>query len=240
MKTLFVLVILAFSLRAGAVDSIVPMKPADFDPFDLESAKRGAAYFTNYCLGCHSIKHLRYSRIGKDLKITDAELGKNIVAEGAKVTDSLLSAMHGDDAERWFGMPPPDLSLVARSHGADWLYNYLMGFYPDPTRPTGVNNLVLKDVAMPNVLWDLQGLQKPIFRRVDGHQVIERLELASPGKMPPAEFDRAINDLVNFLVYAGEPTHNDRVRLGKYVIFGLLILSVLLYKLKKEYWKDLA
>lgn len=240
MKTFIALLFAALSFAAQA-ESGMPLEKADVDVFELESVRRGAGYFVDYCMSCHSIKHLRYSRLGRDLKMPEADLKKDVMPDGGKVHESLLSAFVPEDAVKWFGVAPPDLSLVARARGADWLYSYLKGFYldPSPSRPTGVNNVYFKDVAMPNVFWALQGLQKPIYTTKDGNQVIERLENLGGGKMSPEEFDQAMLDLVNFLVYASEPAQYDRLRLGKYVLFGLLILAVILFKLKKEYWKDI-
>ncbi len=240
MKIFLALVITALSFHAQAVESLVPLESADVDVFELDSVERGAGYFVDYCMGCHSLKHLRYSRLAKDLKLTEAELRKNVMAEGAKIHDSLLSAMDPEDAAKWFGLPPPDLSLVARARGADWLYSYLRGFYVDPaSKTTGANNAFFKDVAMPNVLWQLQGLQKPVLKKLDGSEGIVRLQNMGGGSMSPKEFDQAMLDLVNFLVYAAEPAQFDRLRLGKYILFGLLVLAVILFKLKKEYWKDI-
>ncbi len=240
MKIFFALVITALSFHAQAVESLVPLESADVDVFELKSVERGAGYFVDYCMGCHSLKHLRYSRLAKDLKLSEADLRKNVMAEGAKIHDSLLSAMDPEDAAKWFGLAPPDLSLVARARGADWLYSYLKGFYVDPaSKTTGVNNAFFKDVAMPNVFWELQGLQKPVLKKLDGSEGIVKLENVGGGSMSPKEFDQAMLDLVNFLVYASEPGQFDRLRLGKYVIFALLILAVILFKLKKEYWKDI-
>lgn len=243
MKTIIALVIFAFSFGAHAVEGAFPLQKANVDVFNLESVRRGAGYFVDYCMGCHSIKHLRYSRVGRDLEIKDEVLRKDIMPEGAKVHESFLTSMHPEDAVKWFGVAPPDLSLVARARGADWLYSYLKGFYVDqsPTRPTGVNNLYFKDVAMPNVFWDLQGLQKPVINLHEGSRspVIERLEKVSKGKLSDEEFDQTMSDLVAFLVYAAEPAQYARLSLGKYVIFVLLVLAVILFKLKKEYWKDI-
>jgi ubiquinol-cytochrome c reductase cytochrome c1 subunit len=240
MKTFIALIFLALSFAAQAESSLALQK-ADVDVFDLESVRRGAGYFVDYCMSCHSIKHLRYSRLGRDLKMAEADLRKDVMPEDAKVHESLLTALHKEDAVKWFGVAPPDLSLVARARGANWLYSYLKGFYidPSPSRPTGVNNAYFKDVAMPNVFWDLQGQQKPVYTDKDGAQVLERLENLGGGKMSPEEFDQAMLDLVNFMVYAAEPAQYDRLRIGKYVIFFLLILAVILFKLKKEYWKDI-
>lgn len=241
MKTFIALVIFALSFGAQAVEGLLPLEKADVDVFELESVRRGAGYFVDYCMSCHSIKHLRYSRLARDLKMAEAELRKDVMPDGAKIHESLLTALDREDAVKWFGVAPPDLSLVARARGADWLYSYLRGFYLDssPTRPTGVNNAYFKDVAMPNVFWDLQGLQKPVYTIQDGKEVLERLENVGGGKMSPDEFDQVMLDLVNFLVYAAEPAQYDRLRLGKYVIFALLVLAVILFKLKKEYWKDI-
>lgn len=239
MKTLFgfLLLAMAFAVQAGL--SEVPLGDADDDVFDLQSVRRGAAHYVNYCIGCHSIKHLRYSRIASDLKLTEEDMRKGVLLDGLKIQDSMLSAMDKKDSREWFGVEPPDLSLIARARGADWLFSYLKGFYVDPTRPNGVNNVVFPDVGMPNVLWELQGQQKAVHKTKGGDKVIERLELVQPGTMSVKEFDQAVNDLVTFLVYAGEPSQYQRLRLGKYVIFALLILAVLFYKLKKAYWKDI-
>ncbi|MDD5035864.1 MAG: cytochrome c1 [Methylococcaceae bacterium] len=239
MKILFAIVILGLTFCAQASEGALPLAEAEVDVFDLPSVHRGAAYFADYCMGCHTIKHLRYSRLAKDLKLTEAELRRDVLGEGGKFHDSLLSALDREDALKWFAVAPPDLSLIARARGADWLYSYLKGFYADSTRGTGVNNAVFKDVAMPNVFWELQGLQKPVFKKHDGSEVLVGLELAGEGKMSPQQFDRAMLDLVNFLVYAAEPGQFDRLRLGKYVVFALLFLSVILYKLKKAYWTDI-
>jgi ubiquinol-cytochrome c reductase cytochrome c1 subunit len=222
-------------------EGTLPLQKADVDVFELESVRRGAGYFVDYCMSCHSIKHLRYSRLARDLKMADADLRKDVMPDGAKTHESLLTSFSHEDALKWFGVAPPDLSLVARARGADWIYSYLKGFYVDnsPTRPTGVNNAYFKDVAMPNVFWDLQGLQKPVYRIEDGKDVLDHLENLGGGKLSPQEFDQMMLDVVNFLVYAAEPAQYERLSLGKYVIFALLILAVILFKLKKEYWKDI-
>lgn len=239
MKALVGLVILTLSLGAQGAVSIKPMDKVDVDVFDLKSVERGAGYFVNYCTGCHSVRHLRYSRIGKDLGLKEEQMRADFMLAGAKLQDSLLTAMEKDDAETWFGVAPPDLSLVARARGDDWLYSYLKGFYSDPSRSTGVNNVVFEETAMPNVLWDLQGTQAPVLGKQDGSEVITGLRLVHPGKLSPQQFDQAMKDLVTFLVYASEPGQYERLRLGKYVLFALIILAFIFYKLKKEYWKDI-
>jgi ubiquinol-cytochrome c reductase cytochrome c1 subunit len=241
MKKVFLgLIVYALSFCAYPAVSAVPLGDADVDVFDLQSVRRGASLFVNHCSGCHSIKHIRYSRLAADLKLKEEDLRQDVMLDGVKFQDSFAGGMDADDSREWFGVAPPDLSLIARARGVDWLYSYLKGFYLDPARPTGVNNVVFQDVAMPNALWDLQGLQKAVHKRQDGAEVIERLQLVEPGKMTPGEFDQAVNDLVTFLDYASEPSQYQRLRLGKYVLFGMTILMVVFYRLKKAYWKDIT
>lgn len=234
--TLFLLLTLSF---CGYASEDIELQEANIDLSDSESLQRGAKHFVTYCLGCHSLKHIRYQRMALDFGIDEKQMLKNIAPKEATPYDKLYTAMSGHDAEKWFGIQPPDLSLIARSRGADWLYTYLKSFYTDHTKPLGTNNIVFKDVGMPNVFWQLQGLQQPIVKLEDGQSKIESLMLTQPGKLSTEEFDLLANDLTNFLVYVGEPIKMERQRLGKYVIFFLLIFSVLAYLLKKEYWKDI-
>lgn len=238
-RILFGLIVLLFSAGGWASEGAYPMQSANVDIGDLASVRRGAGYFVDYCMGCHSLKHLRYSRIASDLKVSEEDLRRDIMAEGAKVHESLLSAMNPKDALEWFGVAPPDLSLVARARGADWLYNYLKGFYADPTKSTGVNNVVFEGVSMPNMFWELQGTQKPVFEKRGEAEVVVGLKLETPGNMTADEFDRVMTDVVNFLVYAAEPARYQRTAVGKYVVVALVFLAWLFYRLKKEYWKDL-
>jgi len=224
---------------AAAAGGSAHLQDADVDVFDIHSVRRGAEYYVSYCIGCHSVKHLRYSRFADDYGLSEQELSKSIMMADARVHDTMQTAMRARDGEIWFGVAPPDLSLIARSRGADWLYTYLKGFYLDPSRPTGSNNLVFFDVGMPNVLWELQGLQKPVYRKIAGVDAIDHLVPATQGRMTEEQFDQAVNDIVNFLVYAAEPGQLQRIRSGKYVLFGLLIFVVLFYKLKKVYWKGI-
>lgn len=211
----------------------------DIDLSDKESLLRGAKLYVTHCQSCHSIKHLRYARIGQDFGLTDDDLTKQLILGPKTVYDSMTTAMDAEESQAWFvGIAPPDLSLISRSRGADWLYTYLRGFYQDESRPYGVNNVVYKDVAMPNVLWPLQGLQKAVYKEHDGNQVLEELRIVKPGQMSAQEFDVAMADLVNFLAYAGEPSKLKRIKMGKYVILFLLIFIVVAYLLKKEYWRD--
>jgi ubiquinol-cytochrome c reductase cytochrome c1 subunit len=237
-KVLTLLLLCSVSVVASA-ESGIKLDRADVDVFDELSVIRGAGYFANYCLGCHGLKQIRYSRIGKDLKMNETQLRDLIQFGDAKIHESVHSAMKPESAIAAFGVAPPDLSLVVRSRGADWVYSYLKGFYDDPKRPFGVNNIVAPNVAMPNVLWELQGRQEPELGNVDGKRAVVGLKLTTHGKMKPHEFDGAVNDLVNFLAYVGEPSVLQRVPLGKYVIAFMLFLTYLFYRLKKEYWKDI-
>jgi ubiquinol-cytochrome c reductase cytochrome c1 subunit len=234
--TIFLFLALSFGVCAS---EDIQLQEADVDLTDNESLQRGAKHFVTYCLGCHSIKHIRYLRMAIDFGVDNNKVLKDIAPEGAGIYDKLYTAMNAHDAEKWFGIQPPDLSLIARSRSPDWLYSYLKGFYIDPAKPPlGVNNTVFKDVGMPNVFWQLQGQQEAVFKTVDGQKVIDRLVLREPGKLSEQEFDKLANDLVNFLVYVGEPVKLERERMGKYVLFFLFMFLAIAYLLKKEYWKD--
>lgn len=231
--TLLFLLPLTVSASGG-----VKLESADINLADSASLERGAHHYVTYCLGCHSAKHIRYKRIAMDLELDEAEILKNVAPFGAGIYDQMHSAMNSHDAEKWYGTTPPDLSLIARSRGADWIYSYLKSFYSEPGKPTGVNNAIFKDVAMPNVFWQLQGTQEATIKNIDGQDVITELKLVEAGQLSPDEFDRLVNDLVNFLVYVGEPVQLERQQMGKYVLFFILMFIVLAYLLKKEYWKD--
>jgi ubiquinol-cytochrome c reductase cytochrome c1 subunit len=210
---------------------------------DVKSLQRGARIFVNYCMGCHSASYMRYNRLAADLDIREEILKSNFMFGTDKTGNTMEIAMKGSDALRFFGVVPPDLSVIARSRGADWLYQYFLTFYRDSSRPTGVNNLAFKDVAMPHVLWDLQGYQKPVYRKIvhaDGStsEIIEKLEQDTAGRMQPEEYRKAVQDLVNFLVYLSEPVKLQRQKIGLWVIIYLLAFAVVAYLLKKEYWKD--
>lgn len=241
---------------------------ADLD--DKASLQRGAKMFVNYCLGCHSLNYMRYNRMGRDLGIPEKLVQENLVFTGGKVVDEMRIAMHPEDAKRWFGVAPPDLSVIARARGADWLYSYLVSFYvdPRPSRRFGVNNVVFPDVGMPHVLWSLQGQQEyveaerpagtvsvhPGRMEVAGetirlHQVaetdaghhepiVDELRVAVPGSMQPGLFRKSVRDLVNFLVYVGEPAKLVRHSVGFWVVVFLLVFLGLARALYQEYWRD--
>ncbi len=231
---LLLLLTLSFGVRASEE---LKLQEANIDLADKASLLRGAEHFVAYCLGCHSAKHMRYLRIALDTGADEKTVLKDIAPEGASIYDQLHSAMNKHDAEKWFGTQPPDLSLIARSRGADWLYTYLKSYYIDPRSPTGVDNTVFEDTAMPNPLWQLQGEQHAEIRKTIWGEYT-KLVLDEPGALSEREFDTFVNDMVNFLVYVGEPVQLERQRIGKYVIFFLLMFLVIAYLLKKEYWKD--
>lgn len=194
-------------------------------------------------MGCHSLEHQRYNRMARDIGLTDEQVKSNLIFTGAKVGELMKNAMPKSDAKQWFGVAPPDLTLMARSRGVDYLYTYLQTFYLDPTRPFGVNNVVFPNAGMPHVLWELQGLQKPVYevhkdKAGNETKTLKGFELVQPGSMSPPEFKEAMVDLVNFLAYVGEPIQLQRQSLGIWVVLFLFLASVVFYLLKKEYWKD--
>ncbi|MBL1142914.1 MAG: cytochrome c1 [Proteobacteria bacterium] len=214
----------------------------EVDLSDQASLQRGAKTFVNYCLSCHSAAYMRYNRMGEDLGISDDVLKANFMFGTDKVGDTMEIAMSPEDADSFFGVTPPDLSVIARSRGADWLYSYFKTFYVDESRPFGVNNLTFKDVGMPHVLWQLQGMQRLTKREHhDGaHHApgYEDLESISYGSQNEDEYDRTVRDLVNFMVYLGEPIKLKRVSIGIWVMLYLFVLTIVTYLLKKEYWRD--
>jgi ubiquinol-cytochrome c reductase cytochrome c1 subunit len=220
----------------------IALLPSGADIRNTESLRRGARNFMNYCSGCHSLRYLRFNRMAADLGIPEAELAGNLMFTSDKPFDSVNSAMP-KDAEGWFGKQPPDLSLMARARGEDYIYSFLKGFYVDKTRPWGVNNLYLPSAAMPHVLASLQGLQKPVFKNEpDEHgsarMVLVGVDTMTPGALKPEEYDQFVRDIANFLDYAGEPIKEKRQSMGVFVMLFLLVFFVFAYLLKKEYWKD--
>jgi ubiquinol-cytochrome c reductase cytochrome c1 subunit len=229
--------------------------PADVNPNDAVSLQRGAQVYVNYCLGCHGASYMRYNRLEKDLGLTEKQIRDNLIFTGAKVGELMKNSMDPKEAKEWFGATPPDLTVIARSRasaagsGGDWLYTYLRGFYRDSSRPTGWNNTVYPNVGMPHVLYALQGEQalrtetqliyRPGGKKEDAIKVqVTKLVVDKPGSMTPAEYDRLVADLVNFMVYMAEPAAQFRKQLGLYVLMFLGVLFALAYALKKEFWKD--
>jgi ubiquinol-cytochrome c reductase cytochrome c1 subunit len=200
------------------------------DPRDLVSLQAGARTYVNYCLGCHGVQFMRYQGL-TELGLSEAQIKENLLFGGDKVGDPMKVALDPKEAKAWFGVAPPDLSVVARSRGADWLYTYLRTFYRDPKTVTGWNNAVFPNVAMPHALWTLQG-----ERGWDEKE--HKLTEISKGSLPAAEYDAAVRDLVNFLAYVGEPAASDRRAIGIIVLFVLGVLFIFAYLVKKEFWKD--
>ena len=232
---LFILCMAPFIVLAAPLGMELDKAPVDIS--DNASLQRGAESFVNYCLTCHGASFMRYNR-HRDIGLSNEEILDKLVHTGQKAGDLMQSAMWKKEGEEWFGVAPPDLSVIARSRGADWLYTYLRAFYRDDSTATGWNNLVFDRAAMPHVLYQLQGEQKLVVKTSDKGEE-KSLSLDETGKLTAAEYDKFVADLVNYLVYLGEPHANTRKSIGFMVIiflFGMLVLS---YALKREYWKDI-
>jgi ubiquinol-cytochrome c reductase cytochrome c1 subunit len=214
------------------------LPPAGNDIRNEASLQRGARNFMNYCSGCHSAKYVRYNRVATDLHIGESELKRNLMFTSEKTADTIVSAMPAADAKKWFGNPPPDLSLIARSRGTPYLYAFLRSFYRDPSRPTGVNNTMLPGTAMPHVLNALQGVQTAVFKTEGGKPEFEKFELTDKGSLTPAQYDDFVRDTVNFLEYMGEPVEAKRQDIGIWVTLFLMLFGAFSYLLYKEYWRD--
>jgi len=207
---------------------------------DTASLQRGAKWFVNYCMGCHSLQYVRYNRLAEDLGLSEDMVMQNLVFSNAKFEDTMTISMLPNQSKAWFGKTPPDLSLVGRSRGPDWLYSYLKGFYQDEYGEW--NNTMLPNLSMPNVLWTLQGIQTPVYRQetTDGftHEVIDHFELTREGTQSPEAFNQTARDIAAFLDYAGEPAKLKRKHVGVWVILFLVVFTFLAYLLKAEYWRD--
>ncbi|MCX7813991.1 MAG: cytochrome c1 [Tepidimonas ignava] len=224
-----------------------PMDKAPRLTNDQAALQHGAKIFVNYCLSCHSASFVRYNRL-TELGLTEKQIKENLMFTTEKVGDPMVAAISPQQAKAWFGAQPPDLSLVARSRaghgysGADYLYTLLRGYYRDPNRPTGWNNVVFHNIGMPHPLWELQGERKPIFEKVASHgheaEVFKGWEQVKPGLLTPEEYDRTVADLVAYLEWMGEPVKNSRVRLGVWVMIFLGLFTVVAWRLNAAYWKD--
>lgn len=237
------LAVASWPLAALASSKGYPLQEAATDVRNLASLQRGARNFVNYCLGCHSAKYMRYSQVAADLALTEDDVEQNLMFTGMRIYDPMISAMPPEQARAWFGNAPPDLSLIVRSRDEDYVYTFLKSFYDDPSRPTGSNNAVLPQTAMPAVLSGLQGRQAPRYEsRPDEEgkpvQHLVGLDAVAPGEMTAAEFDGFVRDTVTFLEYVSEPAQSQRRSLGVWVILYLLMFTAFTYFLKKEYWKD--
>ncbi|GJL81086.1 MAG: cytochrome C1 [marine bacterium B5-7] len=232
------MLLLTPAIAAGAGGE-AHLDKVDINVSDTASLQRGAKIFVNFCLSCHSASYMRYQRLADDLDIDEEIVKQDMMFAGDKIGDLMIATMPTADAKEWFGVAPPDLSLVARSRGPDYLYTYLRSFYLDDTTPSGWNNLVFPNVAMPHALYEWQGNQKPVFI-VDehGNKKFERFELVKTAQLTPEEYDTAMRDLTNFLVYLAEPAKLVRYEIGFWVMIFLLVMIALTYALKKEYWRD--
>jgi ubiquinol-cytochrome c reductase cytochrome c1 subunit len=244
----------ALAREAAGSEAAAPKAGADWsrwhagnDVTDMPSVQRGARNFVSYCLGCHSLKYERWSRLASDLAIPENLLQQELLPPGDKPAQYILTSMPAADAANWFGTTPPDLSLMARARGRDYLYQFLKTFYVDPTRQTGANNLRLPATAMPDVLSELAGLKRAVFRDVitrdeSGQAThtaeFDHFETLAPGRLSAAEYDGFVKDTVNFLDYVSEPTQVARRALGVWVVLFLLVFTWLAWLVKREYWKD--
>ncbi len=243
-KKLMTCLLLCLPIFAHAASG-VHLEKADINLENKDSLRAGAKLFVNYCLSCHSASFMRYNRMAKDLSMSDDQVEQNLMfianfeklesGEAKKIGDLMSVAMKTKDAKQYFGTPVPDLTAVARARGADWLYSYLTSFYADENRPFGVNNTVFPGVGMPHVLVEMDGLKKLVSKDDHGKPTFEYIE---KGSMSDVEFKRAMNDLVNFMVYMGEPIKLKRQSVGIFVMFFLIVFFLFAYLLKKEYWKD--
>ena len=228
---------------SGAVHAAteVELEPAGNDPDNINSLQRGARNFMNYCAGCHSAKYVRFNTLGRGLNLSEDQLIENLMFNAEKTFETIQTNMPMEDAARWFGQAPPDLSLMARARGTDYIFNFLKGFYVDAESPTGVDNRVLAGTSMPHVLWELQGYQKAIFE-VDefGTQHFVEFEQLTPGSMTAEEFDEFARDTANFMEYISEPVRSTRRVLGVWVLIFLAFFWIIASMLKKQIWKDVT
>ena len=265
MKKLFAIIAIALLPLAGHANEAVEVEPANVDLTDNAAIQRGAKYFVNYCMGCHSAKYVRYKLLEK-VGLTEAQIKENLIFDGSKVGGLMKIAMPEAYGAESFGAPAPDLTLEARRRGADWVYTYLKSFYTDRSRPTGVNNKVFHNVGMPNILWELEGVKDPVFKyevREGTHKVAEfdseaeaeamakekgegfhvekvvhGYTMRTKGKLSEEEFDQAVRDITTYLTYIAEPVKLERERMGVWVLLFLVVFTILAYLTKKEWWKD--
>jgi len=234
MKRICAIIVLAgVGIHPALASESIVLDHLKINVHDRPALQRGAKTFIDYCSSCHAATYMRYARVARDLGLSEDQMHKEFLYASPKLGEPMNVALQSKDAVNWLGVAPPDLSTIARYRGTDWLYTYLRSFYADPTRPTGANNHVFKDVAMPNIFWELQGIQQRVG---EGHD--EKLTLVQPGKLSVEDFNHTVADLVQFLAYMGEPAQLERTRIAPWVLGYLLILLVVLYLLKKEYWKD--
>ena len=230
MKKVIILILLLIQSPLILSSEDINLEQAPIDLSDQPSLQKGARTFINYCLNCHSAKYMRYNKL-LDIGLSKKDIKDNLLFTGKKIGDPMEISMSVKDSKKWFGAAPPDLSVVARSRGSDWIYSYMKGFYRDNSREIGWNNLVYVNSAMPHILWELQGEQE--LDKNTGN-----LSIIKAGKLNQKEYDAVITDLTNFITYMSEPDQLKRKKMGFYVIGFLLLLLVLTINLKKEFWKD--
>ena len=216
------------------------LQQAGTDLDDTASLQRGAQLYMNYCSGCHSLKYLRYARIGEDLGLSEDEVQQNLKLAGDKIGDHVISPMSAQMGVAAFGKAPPDLSVIARVRGSDWIYTYLKSFYLDESRPVGWNNKLFANASMPNPLWEMQGLQQPVYgkKTATGEMPVEGFTVSQPGTQSAEQFDQTVRDITAFLEYAGEPAATKRQSTGVWVVLFLAFFTFIAWLLKKEYWRD--
>lgn len=219
-----------FATGAMAASGPVSLDRVDIDITDQASLQRGARTFVNYCLSCHEAAYMRYNRMAKDLGLNEDQVKQHLMFATDKIGDTMTIAMRADDARKWFGVTPPDLSVISRARGTDYLYSYLRTYYLDDSKPMGTNNVVFKDVGMPHVLWEQQGY---LSKDADGELVS-----AQQGQLSTYEYSVMVRDLVNFLAYIGEPSKLQRMALAPWVLLYLALFFIIAYALKRVYWKD--
>ena len=232
-----------FASQSFAAGGGAHLEPANIDLDNIASLQRGARNFMNYCSGCHSAQYVRFNTIGRDLELSEEQLMDNLMFNAEKTFETIRAAMPAEEAARWYGKAPPDLSLMARAKGADYVYNFLKGFYVAPESPTGVDNLVLAGTSMPHVLWELQGYQSAHFdhhENADGSvtTTFAGFEQLAEGSMDAEQFDDFVRDTVNFLAYISEPIRSERRTIGVWVLMFLIFFLILVVQLKKQIWKD--
>lgn len=234
--------LLALVPALGLASSGGTLESAGTDLSDKASLQRGAGLFMSYCSGCHSLSLHRYSRIAQDLDLTQEQVEQNLIFGESKFGENIRTGINPGDGNAWFGKAAPDLSLVARAKlgGPDWVYAYLKGFYVDEARPLGWNNTVFPGASMPHVLWEMQGIQRPVYEEShDGAQPhVARLELASPGRLDERQYDQVARDISAFLQYVAEPAAIKRESVGVWVVLFLAFFTFIAYLLKVEYWRD--
>ena len=252
MKKILLSLVLALGAVAGAQASggeSIAWDKAPNKTNDLAALQHGAKLFVNHCLNCHSAAYMRYNRL-TDIGLTEQQIKDNLLFTTDKVGETMKSNIDPKLAKEWFGATPPDLTVIARSRagsggsGADYLYTYLRTFYRDEAKATGWNNLAFPNVGMPHVLWEMQGVRKPIYEEHEGHgghatKVFKSWEQVTPGSVSPLEYDQSIGDLVGYLQWMGEPSQNTRVRLGVWVLLFLSCFMVIAWRLNASFWKDI-